>query len=124
MKREIKFRAFYDNRMHDNVEAMRILYNNSTESPLTPKYPIMQFTGLHDKNGVEIYENDFVKISMGFAERICEVVFRNGGFIVESDGFFGSEESDISLIGWAIDEMDSIEVIGNIYSNPELTNPT
>lgn len=79
-----------------------------------------QFTGLKDCFGVEIYESDILIIKMGYAERKCVVEFKNGGFVVEANGFFTSEEYDVSLIGWAIDEMDEVKIIGNIHLHPEL----
>jgi len=65
---------------------------------------ITQFTGLCDKNGKEIYEEDIVKTKIG----IGYVFNRLGCWFVEFQkelGYFSSSD---------------IEVIGNIYENPEL----
>jgi hypothetical protein len=59
---------------------------------------------------------------MGESERYSDVIFKNGGFIVEADGFFGTEEYDTLLIGCCVDEMDEVIVIGNIHENYELLN--
>lgn len=76
------------------------VYEVSTET-------IGQYTGLKDKNGVEIYEGSIVRFYPYGSERIGLVEFLNGGW--KFGGFdlmyFGSER---------------IEVIGNIYENPEL----
>lgn len=75
-----------------------------------------QYTGLKDKNGVEIYEGDIVKIQ-GY---IYEVIFERGCFML-----YGIPHNDINgekLI--IVRFIDSMEVIGNIYENPELLEKT
>ena len=62
-----------------------------------------QYTGLTDKNGTRIFEGDIVKISN---DEIFEVKYEDGGFTA---GLF--------LGDW---DYGHVEVIGNIYDNPEL----
>jgi len=96
--------AFYVEGM-DPKDAASISPFNTKLTELTP---VMQFTGLLDKNGKEIYEGDF----LGEDEK-AEVKFENGAFRVR---------------GWVIGEwLGKIEmrgkdtsIIGNIYENPEL----
>lgn len=79
------------------------------------RYILMQFTGLHDKNGKEIYEGDIVKWddrAAGDDGMVWEGVvrFKEGAFIAEKQD---------ELIGWMWNR-SSLEVIGNIYENPKL----
>lgn len=70
-----------------------------------------QFTGLVDKNGVEIYEGDIVNQTQ-FGNEIEFVSFEDGCFVVKSDYTLNSIISDF--------KKEKIEVIGNIHDNPEL----
>jgi len=77
-------------------------------------YELMQFTGLEDKNGNYIYEGDLVRLNSDDT-LIQQVVFKHGCFKFlllmngESEAFNHFNESQL-------------EVIGNIYENPELLN--
>jgi uncharacterized phage protein (TIGR01671 family) len=85
-------------------------------------WELLQFTGLLDKNGKEIYEGDIVKITDPYDEesKISLVKCIGDGFIVEWNNGFCGGDSDISLISWAMEDDFKFEVIGNIYENPEL----
>ena len=71
---------------------------------------LCEFTGIYDRNGVKIFEGDIVKLPL--SERNCKVVFKSGDFVAE----YGSQGLIVnnSLYG------GNVEVIGNIYDNPEL----
>lgn len=80
---------------------------------------VMQFTGLLDKNGMEIYEGDII----GFTGMMGSVSDKEHGFfeIVEFDG---GGFSPFAIPGWEVTpEPDKIEVFGNIYENPDLIAP-
>ncbi len=121
--RQIKFRAWnkvkkvmcYDNEDGNadywgGVLASNVgLINYYLKSP-DSEYSYMQFTGLMDKNGTEIYEGDVVRDDnddlyvVKWHERIA-VFFFDGHFSSPIDG---------------LEDAEVIEVIGNIYENPEL----
>lgn len=72
------------------------------------KWPVMQFTGLHDKDGKEIYEGD---ILIWNKNTKCVVVFENGSF----GGRFNGHDKNNSWINLSV-----LKVIGNVFENPEL----
>lgn len=116
MNREILFRAW----AYHPVEGKYVMYgpemirNNSlryvTDSNTYPDPTIMQFTGLHDKNGTQIFEGDVLFIDH-FGGRRVQVEFKSGCFYT----IIGTSKYRVG--GWKI---ESIEVIGDIFSNPEL----
>lgn len=78
----------------------------------------MQFTGLLDKNGKEIYEGDILSVPVQNGAKY-EIVFNEGGFTVKNIDSKGSTPaSNEYLKVYAKQE----EIIGNIYENPELFN--
>ena len=87
-------------------------YENAL-NPLSVK--IMQFTGLQDKNSVDIYEGDIITYDYMFQEKkeVFEVKWN-----IDKNGFFAENEES----QWWIERelKNQFEVIGNIYENSEL----
>ncbi len=131
--REIKFRAWdkEDNRLkrvtlmdfpewsvcvQNQEEYYEIGDRNSFKNEETDRCILMQYTGLKDKNGVEIYEGDIL------------------GYVSEDEGKSYRERVgwDKEQLCWGLTNSESYtvtlaemgdgvgEVIGNIYENPEL----
>lgn len=79
---------------------------------------LMQFTGLLDKNGVEIYEGDIIASHPRF-ENIPTHGRYDTAEVVEMRQIDGSDDMGIDCIGYPLYWTDK-EVIGNIYENSEL----
>jgi uncharacterized phage protein (TIGR01671 family) len=79
---------------------------------------IMQFTGLTDKNGKEIYEGDIVKNERH--KFITNIEYYGGAFRCFSEGMPLSLYIDECYADKDIN--NQLEVIGNIYENPNLLN--
>lgn len=91
---------------------------------------LMQYTGLKDKNGKEIYEGDIVKYKDENCEKCgishkksAEVIWHEMGFWALSGGLgqLSVNRSNIEK-GSIIEQFNYLEIIGNIYENPELLN--
>ena len=144
--REIKLRAYYKGdielkqpllfEMVHDMEVAETLFRCVEDPEIQyapicvfgdPEWIIMQFTGLYDKNGIEIYEGDIVRQAFPnysydevdgdmaeprWIDKISHIEYRGHGFWV-ADESFGWEGEDL----W---DWELMEVIGNIYQNPEL----
>ena len=113
--REIKFRQW---RTKANKMIFFDLINNSFIVDDFEKCPIMQFTGLKDKNGKDIYEGD----KLGYRDEARELrpgVVRWCDYQWVIIAICGDDEGNQDL-EMHPDYSDDWEVIGNIYENPEL----
>ena len=124
--REIKFRAWdgWSRKMME-VEQLNFSPNiegvNINDLPRQKHLILMQYTGLLDKNGVEIFEGDIVKEYDNFGYKVLEVYYDqdNVEFELKRDHEKGgSYHTPLYREGAA----KYCEVIGNIYENPELLN--
>jgi len=117
--REIKFRAWNvaTKTMVDLKKITPLALNMDTEGlfiPFSDGLPVMQYTGMKDKKDKEIYEGDIVQyFDKVFTPReVFSVDFVNGMFYYKS---IENEEYNNMMC-----DLGPVEIIGNIYENPEL----
>ena len=132
MKRPIKFRA-WDKRGKQMILTISQLHLESgmivghcgkdETWVLNDKnqYTLMQYTGLIDKNGKEIYEGDVVKIDCGYSGdrfyKECIAIIK-----YDAPGFYTHNIKEKDGVVWqdACHYFEDFEIIGNIWENPEL----
>ncbi|MGC7931275.1 YopX family protein [Lysinibacillus sp. VIII_CA] len=133
MSREIKFRAWDKSSeyMHSNVQSG--VYEDPDEWTEFSTvlglecFEVMQYTGLKDKNGKEIFEGDIVEYNDfnslrtgGHAEDkiiVGKVAFSCGMWMVK-------EKNCVHDLYEGLGNDEELEIIGNIYENPELLEET
>ena len=127
MNREIKFRGYmfksweYGSyiKIIENNKRFDIIFHEDDSYTYVYSESIGQFTGLYDKNGKEIYEGDIV-IHFNHNEIIREVIFMKGSFGYWTGEEFISYASNYHFEWNDFYKSEKIEIIGNIYENPEL----
>lgn len=113
-------------RVWDNVDHMSKPFTlNELQAELVQfdcACPIMQYTGLKDVNGVEIYEGDVVEFSSHWDKHVCTVSFSKCkfGLGTEIKGELGIN-GNCTLLSFLIGSgCKGYTVIGNVHQNPEL----
>ena len=128
--REIKFRVLIDNKIYyqdkyeaygDNLSSIDICKETITITSFynyedvyrfeDEEVKVMQYTGVKDKNGKEIYEGDIVILNDAEEENKCIVKYKYGSYILV-DGDLRENLSNV--------EAKFLEVIGNVYENKNL----
>ena len=141
--RDIKFRAYIRDKnprvpseinkivevksLHLGSKKAIIGYSGGNYSIKFDEIELMQYTGLKDKNGKEIYEGDIVKVKLYKGEEeeyfLGKVEYFGSNFIVDSDN--NSDYNVYDLDGFGIDfkyNLEDCEVIGNVWEDSDLLN--
>ena len=117
MNREIKFRAW------DKINKAWCFYTNADcmNHLNDEKVQIVEFTGLKDKNGKEIFEGDFVQIK---DDRIYEISWNKCGFYLKTKKIINDEVYYNTMFTNKNSNKFYGVVIGNIFENPVIFNYT
>lgn len=118
--KELKFRAWEKNLKQmipvDNISFKNKMINTGSAWRLFNEIELMQYTGLNDSNGVEIYDGDIIS-RIG---HIGKVIWFGDGYYVE---WFDGKDREFEGFYPYWSELRIVkdgEVIGNIYENTEL----
>ena len=134
MSREIKYRAWlkeekkmvivetidFSEKSIQYLEKNEIIDAYLLRTTFLEDIELMQYTGIKDKNGKEIYEGDILKYKFPYDRRLKHVSLVK---FIETEASFGLKDiygNEIPL--YRITANNYFEVIGNIYENPELLN--
>ena len=132
MQRTIKFRAWL--RYEKEMSEVLVLDNQDERAVVVRKdgtvgwrmfaeLELVQYTGLKDKNGVEIYDGDYIRystrtINESIFTHVCRV-FQHESGTWRIEGYHEGNHS-YETKGTVYEVHKVCEVIGNIYENPEL----
>lgn len=121
--REIKFRCWHkkEKRMfiQSAIHSSGLIEEHKVGTPYLTYYgleeiELMEFTGLTDKHGKDIYEGDILEYHPNSTEILIDVVsFKHGCFCLGKHPFYST------ALGYDIHDI-IFKIIGNIYENPEL----
>lgn len=127
--REIKFRAWNGNSLYYNhsvclqIDGTISYLKNDGQwgEPEKGEIILMQYTGLKDKNGKEVYEGDIIEFTPKYKPGVRK---KSPVIWQEFRACFAFKWNDYANedLFQAIQHTNEAELIGNIYENPELLN--
>ena len=124
MNRDIKFRAWYKKSkviipwdLISESRTLAILVNNHNRN--ISNCVLMQYTGMKDKNGKDIYEGDIVECWFGYDRTFkAKIIFQDGCFEIQEP----QDKNGVILRDYLkyFTCNNAVSVIGNIYENPNI----
>jgi uncharacterized phage protein (TIGR01671 family) len=126
MKREIKFRTYCEGEMQYSgfhISAPGIVWvwtDFKCEDSRPMDTPVMQYTGIRDKDGTEIYEGDVLRCKGGEESQGYREYDITGVVTYSTSASFNVVTKDKIHYSFDYSDWDEIKIIGNIYQNPEL----
>lgn len=109
--------------LDDGVHSCTFISNYGDEITVNIEdLELIQFTGIKDRNGEDVWEGDIVHFSYGIPPVgvNAPIEFLNGSFYAITDG----HKPRKAILGELNDYVGDFEIYGNIYENPELAGGT
>lgn len=125
--REIRFRAWIKNDRRMIEWFPQFFADTSPVTSYGDDFPenddnvvLMQYTGIKDKNGVEIYEGDIVSLDRQAEDDPARGFYADNYEVRFNNGCWGMYSEELAITEYLTYWNRELEVIGNIYEHPDL----
>lgn len=115
MNRPIKFRAWHKTKKEWLYYSLADFLDDTWYAADVEDFEWSQFTGLHDKNGKEIWEGDVIKLSRYWQDECGREV----SFVTFDEARFMLSHAEADDLDFFVISKE-VEVLGNIYEHPHL----